>query len=420
MTKRFYEQTELVEQKGYEDRKELHGIIHKADHDYVADVAKGTLGELGSQWEDNLKRNVKLWKKHKPLNSCIGIGRNKATIGVGAGQSFKKNCDILKQIIDEDGVKDWENRDFYTIASNHQYKPLLEMGIIPDFVILVDAADTVYPQLCEDIPPEGQNTVLITGLHCSPKILNGWSKQGREIVFYASKSPGLVEAFQKEVKKNPHHHKMELGGNTLNAAWMISIEKFQSTVFIALGNDLSFPCDKDVSKRREEFYADGDYSTMSKEKGSGRDEAAVNKIWAGFTLKSQKLWLPNQQCRYHIDLDIVGTSGQMWVYKIWLETTLLGQLNNPVSFKYFNCSEAGILGVMAKKIGTKDLEKQENWYMFDEVCRFYHTATLEDVGRKFATTKEVMRWQGVETPNGAQYATGMQPKAGIVKHMNQN
>jgi len=369
------------------------------------------------QWQDNIKRNVKLWKKHKPLNSCIGIGRNKATIGVGAGQSFKKNCDVLKRIMNEDGVKDWEDRNFYIISSNHQYKPLLEMGIIPDFVILVDAADTVYPQLCEDIPPEGQNTILITGLHCSPKILGGWSKQGREILFYASAAPGLIEVFREAVKKNPYHHKMELGGNTLNAAWMVSIVKFQSTVFMAVGNDLSFPCDKNIDVRRKGFYADGDYSSMSKDKGSGRDEASINKVWAGFTLKPKEIWMPGEQCRYDIDLDLVSTSGQLWVYKIWLETSLLGQMNNAVSFHYYNCSEAGILGVMAKKTGDENLAKQENWYMFDEVCRFYHTSTLQEAGKKFATLKEIMRWQGVETPGDARYATGMQGRADIVRAM---
>lgn len=424
MTKRFYEKQDITEHKSYQDRPELHGIIHQSNYDYVSQVSLGTMDLLGGTWEENIKRNVRLWKKHRPLNSCIGLARNKATIGVGAGPSFKNNCDVLKRIMDEDGVKDWEDRNFYIIASNHQYKPLLNMGIIPDFVILVDAADTVYTQLCEDIPSEGQGTTLITGLHCSSKILDTWSRQGREILFYASTAPALCNVFQREVKKNPHHHKLELGGNTLNAAWMISIVKFQSTVFMALGNDLAFPSHDDLGKRRKEFYSDGDYSTMAKKTGSGRDEAAIDKVWAGFHLKPKKIWMPNnsriEQLKYDVELEIVGTSGQLWVYKIWLESTLLGQLANPVSFRYYNCSESGILGVMARKLGEENLKKQENWFMFDEVCRFYHTTTLEDAGRQFASMKEIMKCQGAAIPDVAKYATGMAGKADIVKHMNLN
>lgn len=399
-------ESKSIRQKPYEEQKHLHGIIHECNYNYVSTVSRDTFGFLGSQWTSNLKQNIKLWKKHKPLNSCIGLARNKATIGVGAGQSFNINRDVLAQVVNRDGVRNWEDRDFIVIASNHQFKPLIEFGIIPDFVILVDASDVVYRQLCEDIPDEAHNTVLITGLHCSPKVLNAWSKQGREILFYASPVPELCEAFRKELRKNPHHHKMELGGNTLNAAWMIAIVKLQSTIFMAVGNDLSYPTEKNLEKRRKKYYADGDYSSNAPKTGTGRDEAKVNKIWAGFTLSPKNIWTPNEKCKYDVKLDLVGTSGQLWVYKIWLETTLLGQLANPVSFRYYNCSEAGILGVMARELDEEKMNQPANWYMFDEVCRFYHTATLKDATDEFIKIKEIMRWHNVGTPFAAQYATG--------------
>ena len=400
--------------KPYEEQEHLHGIIGKSSYDYVTGISKSTRDLLGLLWGKNVKANHKLWKKHKPLNSCIGIGRNKATIGVGAGGSFNKNCDGLKEIVDKDGVKEWPHRDFIIIASNHQFKPLLKMGIIPDFVMLVDASDVTYRQLNEDIPPEGQNTVLITGLHCSPKVLGEWSKQKREILFYASSEPKLCDVFQKEIRKNPYHHKLELGGNTLNAAWMISIVKFQSTVFMAMGNDLCFPNISSADERRKLYYADGDYSTNAPKTGTGRDEAAIEKVWASFKMKKKNLWIPNERCKYDVELDLAGTSGQLWVYKIWLESTLLGQLNNPVSFHYYNCSEGGILGTMARELDEESLKKAENWYMFDEVCKFYHTSMLKDATDDFIKIKDLMRCQNVETPIGAKYATGLQPSQDIV------
>jgi hypothetical protein len=46
-----------------------------------------------------------------------------------------------------DGVKSWFDRNFIILASNHQLKPLLNMGIIPDFVMVADASDVVMDQL---------------------------------------------------------------------------------------------------------------------------------------------------------------------------------------------------------------------------------------------------------------------------------
>ena len=137
-------------------------------------VSKNTKTHLVETWLTNLKKNVDngLWQIHKPLNyDCIGIGKNKCTIGIGAGPSFNKNKEILMRNLNRDGVRNWNDRAFITICANHQYKPLLKMGIIPDFVMLVDGSDVVYDQLCKDIPVSGQNTVLVTGLHCSAKDL---------------------------------------------------------------------------------------------------------------------------------------------------------------------------------------------------------------------------------------------------------
>jgi hypothetical protein len=91
-------------------------------------------------------------------------------------------------------------------------------------------------------------------------------------------------------------------------------------------------------------------------------------------------------------LDLVGTSHTLWVYKNWLESTLMRHIKHPVSFHYFNCSEAGILGVMSRcgdSLDTAQMRDEHNWYMFDEVCRFYHTAMLCDVLPHFEKCKEV-------------------------------
>ena len=169
-------------------------------------------------------------------------------------------------------------------------------------------------------------------------------------------------------------------------------------MFLAVGNDLSFPLNDDIDKQRDGYYADGDYSTNAAVTGTGRDEAKVMKRWAGFNLTKSpiKLINPKGLDRYNIELDLVGTSHTLWVYKTWLESTILRTSVVPnLSLHYFNCTEGGILGVMTKDVDYErffdgdDWRKPENWYLLDEKCRCYHTALLEDAMEHFDKCKEV-------------------------------
>lgn len=372
--------------KDYSNREELHGIVSKKNYDFLQSINKGTLKHLGKEWDDNIIYNArKFWRKHESLKKAMGLGKNKAVIGIGSGQSLNRNIEALKFYTQNDGLLNWNSRSFITIAANHQYKPLLEIGIIPDFVLLVDASDVVYDQLCKDIPASGQNTTLITGLHASPKVVEEWTKQKRHILFYITASPVLMSTFKKETGKNPSLHKIELGGNVLNGAFMTAITKFGSTVFFGVGNDLSFPIKDTIEEQRDLYYADGDYSSNAKGTGTGRDEAATKKKWAGFSIERSQIINPKGLDRYNIKLDIVGSNATLWVYKVWLETTILSQLDKETHFHYFNCSEGGILGVMARDDSDIALTNPTNWYMLDEVAinkhtgsGMYHTAMLED------------------------------------------
>jgi hypothetical protein len=391
----------------YEKETELHGIIHKQNWNFITNVNAMTRSHFDIEWVENLKENVKskLWKKHKSLvDDCIGLGKNKAVIGVGSGASFNINKDILRHYLNRDGIREWENRAYITIAANHQFKPLLEMGIIPDFVLLVDASDVVFDQLTKDIPEHGKSSILIAGLHCSPKVLNKWSEQGRDIRFILNSANETRDMFQKLVGKDPNLYTVELGGNVLNGAWVIGISKMHSNVFVAVGNDLSFKLADNIEEQRKNYYSDKDYSTNAKVTGTGRDEAARFKRWAGFSITPRKIFTSSKN-RYNIKLDLVGTSHTLWVYKNWLESTLMRHIKHPISFHYFNCSEGGILGVMSKCGDSMDLDKMRdtsNWYMFDDVCRFYHTAILSDVLPHFEKCLEVFRCPGLPV----QYAEG--------------
>ena len=82
---------------------------------------KGLKERWGNQLEENIDSG--LWKKHGGATVLKGFGKDKAVIAVGAGPSLKKNQDVLTMAVTVDGVKDWPDRNFITIASNHQFKP---------------------------------------------------------------------------------------------------------------------------------------------------------------------------------------------------------------------------------------------------------------------------------------------------------
>ena len=421
------------ESDSYNNREELQGVVSKNSYDFINIINKVTQKHLSKLWADNIKQNRRYWRKHEPLRSALGLGINKVIIGIGASPSFNKNKDVLASYVLPDGVKDWPDRNFITIAANHQFKPLLEFGIIPDFVLLVDGSDVVYDQLCKDIPDTGRHTILITGVHASPKVVRDWTKQGRHILFYMTVEPSCMEAFKKNMGRNPDNYKIELGGNVMNGAWMIGSAVFQSTVFMGVGNDLSFPISDDMEQQRKGYYADGDYSSNAKGTGTGRDEAATHRRWAGFKLTKRQILTPGEVLkgidRYNVELDLVGTSKTLWVYKTWFETTIMGQTKAPARLHYFNCTEGGILGVMAKDDSDEALVDVNNWYMLDTVCinqhtgaGMYHTAILKDAIEHFLKAKEMMRCQERNglTKLDALYATvgGRTNMAGIAETTN--
>jgi hypothetical protein len=379
------------EDYGFSTMSAVHGIIDEKSHKFISLSNERTWEVLSPLWIKNMEKNLPLWKKYGGIGkSCWGIGVNKAIIAIGAGQSFNKNKDVLKFIHDHDGVKDWLDRDFIFMACNHQYKPLLKMGIIPDFVVLVDASDVVYNQLCVDVPDIGISTALIAPFHGSPKVINEWIKQGKEISFFSTATKAMLAEVEKIIGEDPLPHSVNSGGNVLNTIWTSSLKIFGSKVFMCVGNDLSFPIKEKKKDQEDSYYADGDYSSNAKGTGTGRDEAACEKKWLGFSLKKRSIVVPGKNSLELVGDEIVGTSHTLWVYKTVVEEgmILITKLHPEYGLHYYNCSEGGILGVMAKSTDDAEMKKEDNWYPLDDVCHRWHTTTLEHAATQYLQAKQ--------------------------------
>jgi hypothetical protein len=124
----------------------------------------------------------------------------------------------------------------------------------------------------------------------------------------------------------------------------------------------------------------------------------------GYTLEESILC----QGEYMVKFEPRTTTGQLMLYKMWVENQVAVQETWSKPIHYYNCTEGGILGVASRGGGALhwDEEKQrymlnmadqvekfndrDNWFLVDEVLpKRWHTTTLEKAaaGFLFARTK---------------------------------
>ena len=80
------------------------------------------------------------------------------------------------------------------------------------------------------------------------------------------------------------------------------------------------------------------------------------------------------------------------------------------SFRYYNCSEGGICGVLAKKHAVEDLENPANWGLMDDIApKSWFTKPLINAAQDFL---EVKRSCQQETNTNAGGVIELLPKTG--------
>jgi hypothetical protein len=375
---------EVTYEKLMEHNPKIKSVLSRKRFEFVQNQNKRTITSLEKLWKKQARRNMaKLFKKHGLVNeNCIRMGMNKAVIAIGAGPGFNRNKDYLKKLCYYNSKFQFEQQPFIFICSNHQYKPCLELGILPHFVIWADASNVVYDQLCRDISPRGQHVTLIASLHCNPRVLEEWDRQGRLIQFYLPLGDNVKKLYKDKTGKDAAKYQVAQGGNVMNVAFCIAAGVFDSRIFITVGNDLSYDFHEDTQKRRESYYADKNYSTNL---ATGRDEAGRQFKWIGFDLK-RNMFTDDPQLKFKP----VATVQSLFNYKTWIESHCM--INDPVDmgWHYYNCSEQGILGVVAKDERKEKLDDVNNWMLMDEILpRRWHTRLLEDAVKQYLSVREL-------------------------------
>lgn len=381
-----------------EHNPDIGGYFFDSDWDFCDKTNDITGDALADLWCENAVKNAKLLPAHGLMrDGCVGAGFNKAAILIGAGPSVKKHMDFLKELCFFNAAFPFYEQPFLFVATNHQFKPCLEHGIIPHFVILGDASDVVYPQLCKGIPGKAKGTILLAPMRADPKTVAEWDRQGRAINFMIGRNKKVAEALKPELGINPldaNRATIIFGGNVMNLAMIALLSYSGCTSFIAVGNDLSYDPQPTPEEREKAYYGDGDYSTN---KATGRDEANKNVVaWMGYELDESIIAPGHFILRYKPKC----TANTLLSYKMWLEVRVGVQEKLKHSFHYFNCSETGILGVLSRKPRIKlgsvkeAMEDQDNWFMIDELFpKRYHTWTLNAAVNMFIKAWEKAKCQ---------------------------
>ena len=240
-------------------------------------------------WERNCKDNLKWFDRNsdKVIGSIEEMPdhEGQAIIFVGMSPNIKKSWKYLKGLDDR----------LVIVATNSSAKYLLDRGITPHYVIALDGRPGDWTLKLGD---KAKDIVGIFSTTVDQQALNDWP--GKIVVVpYAIGPKSLRDRIEKKWGKS-----FPGGGNAINGAVLIFSQMTKATIFMFVGNELSF---------KDKYYADRECQ-----------HDYTGKFFAT-DINGKK----------------VKTQFALWEYKVWLEN-LASMLTG--DYWFCNCSE-GILGV---------------------------------------------------------------------------
>lgn len=244
---------------------------------------------LPSIWHSNIQKNIPyLQSQNGRVNSALDFPdlTGKAVVLVGASPVLNETWQYLKDVDDR----------FVIVASNSSAKFLVEHGIVPDYVLMIDGQKG---QWSLDIGEGELKTAMIASPFCEPETLSAWK--------------GKIYVLPYEVKNSPYNDAIKAqygdpipsGGNSINCGMAFFVTCTNAKIYLFAGNEMSF---------KKSYYLD-------------RKSTNDNSMY--FFVKD-------------VDGETSRTLVPLYEYKIWLEN-LAWELYRD-GYWFCNCSK-GILGI---------------------------------------------------------------------------
>jgi hypothetical protein len=326
--------------------------IYGAMQDSYEQLAADRIG----QWRANIAGNMegKLTRRMLVNNDMHSIAVDKAVVAIGAGPSLNNNWNMLLALCDEESRKPWAEKDFVTVVCNHQAKRLLNLGVRPDFVVVMDTDAYTTDQL--DVGDKAKGICLVASIAVRPETAQAWRGGVRFLV----PDGDIADAFEERAERTfDSRMYIPTGGNCINTIWSLVLGLWKAKAWMCVGNDLGYPPTKDLDAKRFNFYADANYATHKRQ---DRDEVVASLETPGF------IWTPGglTYCVYE-------TTPPLWGYKVWLELNAELMKGHSELLTY-NCSEGGILGVQ---------REGDVCTLYDNANPQWRTRRLEDAIAEF-------------------------------------
>jgi hypothetical protein len=175
-----------------------------------------TLNKFEDDWYRNSIKNLRYVNVTRTLFPYKNTCTRKPAIIVSAGPSLDKNISLLK-----------ENRDAVVISGGRTLKALLNIGVDPDFLAIIDASRLSY-QLVE--PYIGMTTARLVYYYSVPTEMLAMHK-GEKITFHQDSA--VQQFFQEEVIN------LMAGGSVAHAMTALAVELGCDPI-IFIGQDLAY------------------------------------------------------------------------------------------------------------------------------------------------------------------------------------
>ncbi len=188
------------------------------------------IDELAPYWESNSLTNLPDALKSVPLSVIFKSFKDRTGVIVAAGPSLDKNIGQLKKFQSKAVI----------ISVGTSLRPLVNNGIKPDIVVVLDASDIVLKQL-EGIT-DTSGMWLFAEICLSPKIVSMFYP--RVFFFDSMANPFLSYMLGKETAEKMY---LESGGSVANCALDLAV-KLGLNPIVFVGQDLCLENDRSHAK----------------------------------------------------------------------------------------------------------------------------------------------------------------------------
>ena len=204
--------------------------IHRASIENIQDAKIKQLVQEVQMCRDSIREQENLLVRNFNLNitdniNDIGLLKNKfinkSVIYIAGGPSLEKNIEELKNKASCD--------EYIILSCGTAYKPLMKRGIIPDYVVVSDAKESITRQISD---MDYSSTALLYLSTVDKSVIDMWG--GEKYIIFQN---GFEQA--EEYAQNNGFMTVQVGGSVSTVALSLSVGLGVSR-FICIGLDLAY------------------------------------------------------------------------------------------------------------------------------------------------------------------------------------